>query len=77
MAVTIIRDSDIKFIKRIEQMIEGKAYMDADGDIFICNRVDDVIAFSVCGTYVIGSIESDEDLANRKLREVNLTITVE
>ncbi len=36
---------------RVDDTEDGKIYMDTDGDIFIANRSDGVVLFSVCGRY--------------------------
>jgi hypothetical protein len=56
-------------------MVEGNAYEDAGGIIYICNRYDSVIAFSICGRFVISA--ETTVLTRQRFREVNITITEE
>lgn len=54
------------------QFVDGHAYEDTAGRVFICNRLDDVVAFAISGTRVI--VENDDV---GLFREVDLKIIVE
>jgi hypothetical protein len=71
MAITIINKSDDGFIITQDKIQDGKAYMDTSGDIYIGNKSRDIIAFSICGSFIV------HDFSEARFREVNLTITVE
>lgn len=67
-------ENNNKYTKKASDTIEGNAYMDEDGIIYICSHVKVALGclrcFSVCGNYVL------YDNSTTRLREVDLHITV-
>ncbi len=55
MSVTIHYKPKAKAKVKVEEMIQGYAYKDAEGDIYICNiclvETTTIYAFSLCGRY--------------------------
>ena len=72
MSVTINYNPTNQNWIRAEDMIEGHAYVDQDMDVYICNPFDQIIAFSLCGKFVV--FVSDK---RDRFREVSLEITVD
>lgn len=70
MAVTITRNNK-EFNLGVENILEGNAYEDEAGRVFIGNFCGNYSAFSVCGNYCL----RDDDESTR-LREVDLEIIV-
>lgn len=69
MTVTVIPIDNNPYPLKKEDMCDGHAYKSDSGTIYICSRIEDYIAFSVCGRHVI-SEDSDE----LNFKEINLEI---
>ena len=72
MTVNINRKDSSPYNITTDQMEVGKAYEDDDGDIYICNRYANFVAFSICGAYVVHK----DNIYYTKFREVTLNIEV-
>ena len=70
MAITINRINPLAFNVKTLDMQDGRAYLDEDGYLFICNKYQDVIASSVSGNHVVTTSNG------QRFREVNIEITV-
>lgn len=69
MAVTIVKGKTQS--RAILEVVDGGAYKDDEGIIYIGNAIGDVLAFSICGKYVLRNEYSQNDLV-----EIDLEILV-
>ena len=70
MTITVTRNAK-EFNLGVDDILQGNAYEDEAGRIFIGNFCGNYSAFSVCGNYYLR--DTDE---NTRLREVDLEIIV-
>lgn len=70
MTITVITKGEPIFPLTEKDMKDGLAYQDEEGYVYICNRINDIAAASVCGQCVLFEGNST------RVREVNLKIEV-
>jgi len=77
MAINVVKRNPALITYSVRDLIEGRAYVELTQDrfahntVFICNRYDDLVAFSVCGDYVVQDVDT-----SYKFKEVTLNIEV-
>lgn len=71
MSILIKRDNKgINKLLTAEDLVEGNAYMNEFGEVFICSRYKDIVGFSIAGNTVIG------EECGMEFLPVDITITV-
>lgn len=70
MTITVTKNKHKVYNVLPKDMLDGHAYEDEYGSIYICNKDEDCIAFSVCGCIIVTRNNPNY------YREVNLKIEV-